>query len=79
MICRIRSEKVLCSDLIEKNYDLNSTASEVFDRALSFFKDFQSEQNALQNNVHIQLSHSAESLLLFVEQFKSTFRFVLFY
>lgn len=75
MICRIRSENVLCSNLIENNYDLNSTASESFDRALSFLKDFQNEQNALQNNVHIQLSQSAETLLSFVEQFKLNFRF----
>lgn len=74
MICCIRSENVLCSNLIENNYDLNSTASELFDRALSFFNDFKNEQNSIQNNTQIQLSQSAELLLSFVEQFKLKFR-----
>ncbi|KAI1699898.1 phosphatidylinositol-4-phosphate 5-Kinase domain-containing protein [Ditylenchus destructor] len=86
MCCRINPAKVMCKDLIEMNYELNSMASEVFDKALSYFKPDQPERNMSDNDEEnddqaplpqppqVQLSPAAEALLSFVEQFKLTFR-----
>lgn len=90
MSCRIQGNKILCRDLIEANYELNLMASEVFDKALSYFKDSNTTIYSSSNAFHLSIpetikpfltisNQNIDSLFTFVEQYKQTFRYKFFF